>query len=190
MVVPPPAYSDAVTEETGQPETESQVQTSNFAFPYGTKLPTYTDATNLPSYEEAEQTKKEEVEKQQDIERQQEMDHNKFTGMTIGTDGIFLCTFFISFLFNWIGFLSSLCLSNTVAGRCGALSGLGLSIVKWVVIVKNNDWAGGFASADSWIWWLLILCGFMIFIRGAVQYARVKYEWQRLTGHLRRYYFF
>ena len=42
----------------------------------------------------------------------------------------------VSFLFNWLGFLLSLCLSNTVAGRCGALSGLGLSIIKWVAIVK------------------------------------------------------
>lgn len=42
----------------------------------------------------------------------------------------------VAFLFNWIGFLLSLCISNTVAGRCGALAGLGLSIVKWVAIVK------------------------------------------------------
>lgn len=42
----------------------------------------------------------------------------------------------VSFLFNWIGFLFSLCIVQTVAGRCGALSGLGLGIVKWVAIIK------------------------------------------------------
>ena len=33
-----------------------------------------------------------------------------------------------------------LCISHTVAGRCGALSGLGLSIVKWVAIVKVGNY--------------------------------------------------
>lgn len=48
----------------------------------------------------------------------------------------------VSFLFNWIGFLVSLCISNTVAGRCGAISGLGLSIVKWAAIVKVDNSVG------------------------------------------------
>lgn len=42
----------------------------------------------------------------------------------------------MAFFFNWIGFLCSICLFNTIAGRCGALSGLGLSIVKWICIVR------------------------------------------------------
>ena len=36
----------------------------------------------------------------------------------------------------------------------------------------------------------VFITGFMIFVRGAVQYAKVKYEWQKLRGHIRRYYFF
>ncbi|GFR83135.1 NEDD4 family-interacting protein 1-like [Elysia marginata] len=107
--------------------------------------------------------------------------------MTIGTDGMFICTFLISFLFTWIGFLLSLCLSNTVAGRCGALSGLGLSIVKWVVIARHNKWGDNIADANSWLWWLLVLCGFLLFVRGSLQYVRVKYEWARLTGQVRRF---
>lgn len=177
MVLPPPEYESA------------EEQTSTDAC-FGAKLPSYTEATTLPSYEEAELSKAEEAAREHDLERQRDEEHDRLTGMTIGTDGMFLCTFIMSFLFNWLGFLFSLCISHTVAGRCGALSGLGLSIVKWVAIVKHNQWAEGFAEEDSWVWWLLILCGIMIFVRGAVQYARVKFEWHRLTGHLRRYYMF
>lgn len=42
----------------------------------------------------------------------------------------------VSFLFNWVGLLVSLCITNTVAGRFGALAGFGLSLVKWVAIIK------------------------------------------------------
>lgn len=179
MVVPPPQY-----EEQQQQQQEQSEEC------FGTKLPSYKDATTLPSYEEAERTKAQEASQDDDLERQRDEEHNRFTDMTIGTDSMFLCTFIMSFLFNWVGFLFSLCISQTVAGRCGALSGLGLSIVKWVAIVKHNQWATGFAEEDSWLWWLLILCGFLIFVRGAVQYARVKFEWHRFTGHIRRYYMF
>ena len=42
----------------------------------------------------------------------------------------------VAFLFNWIGLLASLWLSQTIAGRMGALAGFGLSIIKWVAIFK------------------------------------------------------
>lgn len=181
MVVPPPAYSETTQETTVENSPHKDDS-------YTAKLPSYVDATTLPSYEEAERAKQREADNM--CETQQEMSHDRFTGMTIGTDGMFLVTFVLSFFFNWIGFLLSLCLTNTVAGRCGALSGLGLSIVKWVAIVKHNNWATGFAEEDSWIWWLLMLCGFMIFIRGAIHYAKIKYEWNKLTAPLRNHYYF
>ncbi|XP_052796272.1 NEDD4 family-interacting protein 1-like [Mya arenaria] len=154
------------------------------------KLPSYQEATTLPSYEEAELCKAAEAKREAESERH-DVERNAMSDVAIGTDGMFLCTFILSFLFNWIGFLFSLCLVQTVAGRCGALSGLGLGIVKWVAIIKHNQWADGYADQDSWIWWLLIFCGFMIFIRGAVEYARFKFEWNRVRGHVvRRYYLF
>ncbi len=42
----------------------------------------------------------------------------------------------VAFVFNWVGLLASLCINHTVAGRFGAISGFGLSMVKWVLIVK------------------------------------------------------
>lgn len=56
---------------------------------------------------------------------------------TIDTSCSYIYPYFsVAFFFNWIGFLFSICVFTTIAGRCGALSGLGLSIVKWVAIVK------------------------------------------------------
>ncbi|ESO99956.1 hypothetical protein LOTGIDRAFT_230882 [Lottia gigantea] len=184
MVVPPPPPYAPV----------NPVQTENTAMFQGPKLPTYDDATNLPSYDEAERSKIEELQRLHDEESQIEdgpsqsaSNAERLTGLAIGTDGMFICTFVVAFLFNWVGFLLSLCISNTVAGRCGALSGLGLSIVKWVAIVKHNNWAVDFAGGDSWLWWMLVVCGFLLFIRGSVQYVRIKYEMNRLTGQLREY---
>jgi hypothetical protein len=42
----------------------------------------------------------------------------------------------VCFFFNWIGLLACMCFIRSIAGRFGALSGFGLSLVKWVVIIK------------------------------------------------------
>ncbi|KAI0215870.1 NEDD4 family-interacting protein 1 [Lamellibrachia satsuma] len=151
--------------------------TTNVAMP-----PPYDIATKLPTYEEAEILKIE-----QDQQDQLEPENFTYLGMKLGTDGIFLCTFIISFLFNWMGLLATLCLSETVAGRLGAIAGFGLSIVKWAAILKqHNSWGHGLAQADSWIWWLLIVLGFMIFIRGCLHYIGLKYQWYQMREGVRQ----
>ncbi|XP_076467416.1 NEDD4 family-interacting protein 1-like [Babylonia areolata] len=181
MIVPP-----------APPPYDSETATSAASSAQPAKLPNYVEATTLPTYEEAERSKMEEAlhpngDSVSDSALEAGQNRDVFSDMTIGTDGMFICTFLISFLFNWLGFLLSLCLSNTVAGRCGALSGLGLSIIKWVAIVKHKQWASDYADGESWLWWLLFFCGFLLFIRGSVQYVRVKYEWAQLNSRLRRY---
>jgi hypothetical protein len=42
----------------------------------------------------------------------------------------------VAFLFNCIGLFAILCVSQTVAARFGAVSGFGLSIVKYVAFMK------------------------------------------------------
>lgn len=37
----------------------------------------------------------------------------------LGTDIVFVTAFFVSFIFNWIGFLMLTCFCNTIAGRYG-----------------------------------------------------------------------
>eukprot|EP01147_Barroeca_monosierra_P004829 gene4829-8676_t len=48
----------------------------------------------------------------------------------LGTDISFLLSFLMSFFFHMIGFLLAFCISTTLAGRYGAMSGFGLSLVK------------------------------------------------------------
>ncbi|XP_007900729.1 NEDD4 family-interacting protein 1 isoform X2 [Callorhinchus milii] len=58
--------------------------------------------------------------------------------LSLGDDCMFLLTFFIAFVFNWIGFFLSFCSTNTIAGRYGAISGFGLSLLKWILIVRES----------------------------------------------------
>ena len=46
------------------------------------------------------------------------------------------CIPIVAFVFNWLGFFAAYCMTRTVAGRYGAISGFGLSVVKWVLILK------------------------------------------------------
>lgn len=143
------------------------------------KLPSYVEATTLPTYDEAESTKKEKTLRPSTddvlfIKTGQNQDDT-----TIGTDKTFICTFIISFWFNWFGYILSIqCLSKTVAGHSGALSGVGFSIVFWVYTIKYSvPWICVNISEETWLWWLLFfcgLCGFLMFIRGAVQYIIAK----------------
>lgn len=48
----------------------------------------------------------------------------------------FFLPFLVAFLFNWIGFFLSFCLTTSAAGRYGAISGFGLSLIKWILIVR------------------------------------------------------
>jgi hypothetical protein len=57
----------------------------------------------------------------------------------IGSECMFLSAFMIAFFFNWIGFFASICLLPNAAGKYGALSGFGLSMAKWVTIVRVRE---------------------------------------------------
>jgi hypothetical protein len=63
----------------------------------------------------------------------------------------------VAFLFNWIGFLLLMCFCHTIAARYGALSGFGLSLAKWTLIVKHST---DLASRENiWLWWLIMAFG-------------------------------
>ncbi|ELT89511.1 hypothetical protein CAPTEDRAFT_172679 [Capitella teleta] len=187
---PPPIVSEEPESSDIESAENNAIPTTEPAIPH---LPSYSVATSLPTYEEAEESKKQEAEQ----EEQRRLTSNdsrtvrELNGQEIelGTDALFIATFIFSFLFNWIGLLASLCLTQTIAGRMGALSGFGLSMVKWVAIVKHNNWGEGVAEADSWIWWMLIIMGLLIFVRGCLQYVRIRYQWNRFPGIRERFYF-
>jgi hypothetical protein len=99
----------------------------------------------------------------------------------LGTDLMFITAFFVAFIFNWIGFLMLTCFCHTIAARYGALSGFGLSLAKWTLIVKHST---EYASHDnSWLWWLIMTFGFLICIRALVQYINIKKTWGLLSNN-------
>lgn len=62
--------------------------------------------------------------------------HSYHNNRTCLTCFFFFSAFTVAFLFNWIGFFLSFCLTTSAAGRYGAISGFGLSLIKWILIVR------------------------------------------------------
>uniref|UniRef100_A0A673Z2T7 Nedd4 family interacting protein 1, like n=1 Tax=Salmo trutta TaxID=8032 RepID=A0A673Z2T7_SALTR len=94
--------------------------------------------------------------------------------LRIGNDGIFMLTFFMAFLFNWIGFFLSFCLTTSAAGRYGAISGFGLSLIKWILIVRFSTYFPGYFDGQYWLWWVFLVLGFLLFLRGFINYAKIR----------------
>ncbi|XP_014664601.1 PREDICTED: NEDD4 family-interacting protein 1-like [Priapulus caudatus] len=149
--------------------------------------PEYDVATTLPSYEDVQKEKEMEALHGPQMDGCQDADLQLGSDALLGTDLMFFFTFMLAFLFNWIGLLFSLCISQTIAGRYGALAGFGLSLIKWTLIVKHST---DLVSGNYWVWWLMMVCGFIIFFRGCTQYLRVKQQWARLTANAREQYIF
>lgn len=97
----------------------------------------------------------------------------------LGTDAMFILAFMVAFLFNWIGFLMLTCFCQTIAARYGALSGFGLSLAKWTLIVKNSTELA--SHENSWLWWLTMAFGFLICVRAFLQYVSIKRTWRLLS---------
>ncbi|XP_031427640.1 NEDD4 family-interacting protein 1-like isoform X1 [Clupea harengus] len=158
------------------------------------KPPSYNVATTLPSYDEAERSKaeatvplvadrsRERLTTFDDVTRSALEDDDFVTRddfddadqLRIGNDGIFMLTFFMAFLFNWIGFFLSFCLTTSAAGRYGAISGFGLSLIKWILIVRFSTYFPGYFDGQYWLWWVFLVLGFLLFLRGFINYAKIR----------------
>lgn len=141
------------------------------------KPPSYNVATSLPSYDEAERTKVETTVPLVNSREEDYVTRDDFEDadqLRIGNDGIFMLTFFMAFLFNWIGFFLSFCLTTSAAGRYGAISGFGLSLIKWILIVRFSTYFPGYFDGQYWLWWVFLVMGFMLFLRGFINYARIR----------------
>uniref|UniRef100_A0A2K5KD32 Uncharacterized protein n=1 Tax=Colobus angolensis palliatus TaxID=336983 RepID=A0A2K5KD32_COLAP len=117
------------------------------------KPPSYNVATTLPSYDEAERTKAEAtipLVPGRHFGRLKWVDH-----LRLGVQDEP-----VAFLFNWIGFFLSFCLTTSAAGRYGAISGFGLSLIKWILIVRVS------CTTEK--------MGFLLFLRGFINYAKVR----------------
>ncbi|XP_049598126.1 NEDD4 family-interacting protein 1-like isoform X2 [Syngnathus scovelli] len=165
----PPPYCSVTEDNAAYLEYKEDV-----SFP---KPPSYNVATTLPSYDEAERTKAETpgplvIARDEDFVIRDEFEDGE--QLRIGNDGIFMLTFFMAFLFNWIGYFISFCLTTSAAGRFGAIAGFGLSLSKWLLIVRFSSYFPDYFEGQYWVWWVFLVGGFLIFLRGVVNYAQIR----------------
>ncbi|XP_071066449.1 NEDD4 family-interacting protein 1 isoform X2 [Dasypus novemcinctus] len=157
----PPPYSSISAEGSISAESAAYFDYKDESgFP---KPPSYNVATTLPSYDEAERTKAEATiplvpGRDEDFVGRDDFDDAD--QLRIGNDGIFMLTFFMAFLFNWIGFFLSFCLTTSAAGRYGAISGFGLSLIKWILIVRFSTYFPGYFDGQYWLWWVFLVLVF------------------------------
>ncbi|KAG5262157.1 hypothetical protein AALO_G00292860 [Alosa alosa] len=186
--VPPPPYDSVTLGATAAPETSFQ---GGFPVP-----PPYSVATSLPTYDEAEKAKAaamaasavEVVPRDEDFPPRD--DFSDADQLRVGNDGIFMLAFFMAFLFNWIGFCLSFCLTNTIAGRYGAICGFGLSLIKWILIVRFSDYFTGYFNGQYWLWWIFLVLGMLLFFRGFVNYLKVRNMSENMAASHRMRFFF
>ncbi|XP_072225564.1 NEDD4 family-interacting protein 2 [Leuresthes tenuis] len=185
---PPPYASIDLGAAAAAPETSFQ---GDFPVP-----PPYSVATSLPTYDEAEKAKAAAMaaSRVEVLPRDDEFpprdDFSDADQLRVGNDGIFMLAFFMAFLFNWIGFCLSFCLTNTIAGRYGAICGFGLSLIKWILIVRFSDYFTGYFNGQYWLWWIFLLLGLLLFFRGFVNYLKVRNMSENMaTSHRTRLFF-
>jgi len=106
----------------------------------------------------------------------------------IGSECMFLSAFMIAFFFNWVGFFASICLLPNAAGKYGALSGFGLSMAKWVTIVRYQEWMTNMNDFQQKLFfWLFIFLGFYLFFRGLINFMSLKYRPRSNLAYPRRH---
>lgn len=103
-----------------------------------------------------------------------ESDLQEDNGTALGNDLIFIIAFSLGFLFNWIGFLFAYCLCFSIAGRYGAISGMGASMIKWTFIAMYTDCCDEYMRSATCLMIALLLCGVLIFGRGIYMYSKIK----------------
>lgn len=184
--VSPPPYSSIVAGTTTDAETSSDF----YPVP-----PPYSVATTLPTYDEAEKAKAAALaavaaEAQREEEYPPRDDFSDADQLRVGNDGIFMLAFFMAFIFNWIGFCLSFCITNTIAGRYGAICGFGLSLIKWILIVRFSDYFTGYFNGQYWLWWIFLVLGLLLFFRGFVNYLKVRNMSESMAAAHRTRFFF
>ncbi|XP_040197365.1 NEDD4 family-interacting protein 2 isoform X2 [Rana temporaria] len=183
----PPPYSSIVSDIATNTETQSEF----YPVP-----PPYSVATTLPTYDEAEKAKAAAMAAaaaeaaQREEEYPPRDDFSDADQLRVGNDGIFMLAFFMAFIFNWIGFCLSFCITNTIAGRYGAICGFGLSLIKWILIVRFSDYFTGYFNGQYWLWWIFLVLGLLLFFRGFVNYLKVRNMSESMAAAHRTRFFF
>lgn len=187
----PPPYSSITVD--GPATSDADVYSEFYPVP-----PPYSVATSLPTYDEAEKAKAAALaaaaadapQRNQEEECPPRDDFSDVEQLRVGNDGIFMLAFFMAFIFNWLGFCLSFCITNTIAGRYGAICGFGLSLIKWILIVRFSDYFTGYFNGQYWLWWIFLVLGLLLFFRGFVNYLKVRNMSESMAAAHRTRYFF
>ncbi|XP_008105132.1 NEDD4 family-interacting protein 2 isoform X4 [Anolis carolinensis] len=206
----PPPYCSIAAEAAAA----SEIESPNEFYPVP---PPYSVATSLPTYDEAEKAKAaamaavaaeaaaqrhgqfresrslfDEIflSPPEEEEYPPRDDFSDADQLRVGNDGIFMLAFFMAFIFNWIGFCLSFCITNTIAGRYGAICGFGLSLIKWILIVRFSDYFTGYFNGQYWLWWIFLVLGLLLFFRGFVNYLKVRNMSESMAAAHRTRFFF
>lgn len=149
--------------------------------------PLYSDIVKLPTYNESENIESD-SEERAGLNRMYyyfvsgDSNQSEISEENLGTDIGFILCFLLSFLFNGLGFIVAYCSTSTLSSHYGAVSGFGLSLVKWAFIAKHKLMFKGYFQGNEWLLYCIILLGWMIFLRGMFAYAQIKrYANSRLT---------
>uniref|UniRef100_A0A8C5LKX0 Nedd4 family interacting protein 2 n=1 Tax=Leptobrachium leishanense TaxID=445787 RepID=A0A8C5LKX0_9ANUR len=191
----PPREQNAIPNNHGSPSACQPIpsETQNDFYPVP---PPYSVATTLPTYDEAEKAKAAAMAAaaadaaQREEEYPPRDDFSDADQLRVGNDGIFMLSFFMAFIFNWIGFCLSFCITNTIAGRYGAICGFGLSLIKWILIVRFSDYFTGYFNGQYWLWWIFFVLGLLLFFRGFVNYLKVRNMSESMAAAHRTRFFF
>uniref|UniRef100_A0A8C2R9C0 Nedd4 family interacting protein 2 n=1 Tax=Capra hircus TaxID=9925 RepID=A0A8C2R9C0_CAPHI len=172
----PPPYSSITVEVPTTSDTE--VYSEFYPVP-----PPYSVATSLPTYDEAEKAKAAAM-------AAAAAETSQRVRQLCGLLKELFLLLSVAFIFNWLGFCLSFCITNTIAGRYGAICGFGLSLIKWILIVRFSDYFTGYFNGQYWLWWIFLVLGLLLFFRGFVNYLKVRNMSESMAAALRTRYFF
>jgi len=104
----------------------------------------------------------------------------------LGTDSIFILCFLVCLLFNWVGYIICCCLFTSIAARCGALSGIGLNLIKMLVILRKCQFENPqlvqtqlYLQLHDFQYGAMMLLGIVTMFYGFLRYNTAKAQFNR-----------
>lgn len=176
---PPPYVADASVVGTGGGADPSDDEPP----------PQYVDVVKLPTYNESENLLEND---DGEYEEDEESHSNRFffsflhgnafggqrdddeAGYETGSDAAFMFSFLLALIFNCLGFLVAYFFTRSLASYYGAISGFGISLVKWAFIAQHSEWSRDLMVEYPWFSYAFVLFGWVIFMRGIFAYIQMK----------------